>query len=90
EIGNESQHLSEIVSAVPNPEVILPPDPCVAAGTCGEENIDDLHEEPGETGPEVIWLVALSLLGGLLYNVYYRKRAGLITPLSSYIDLGHV
>ncbi|MFA6992165.1 MAG: fibronectin type III domain-containing protein, partial [Candidatus Gracilibacteria bacterium] len=48
EIGNESQHLSEIVSAVPNPEVILPPDPCVAAGTCGEENIDDLNEEPGE------------------------------------------
>lgn len=73
--GNESAHLSEIVSAVPNPEVIIPPDPCVAAGTCGEENLHELKNEPGKTGPEILWLVALALIGGFLYNEFAKIRS---------------
>jgi hypothetical protein len=75
--GNESAHLSEIVSVIPNPTVVLPPDPCIAAGTCGTDNLHDLKDEPGKTGPEVTWLVALSLIGGLLYNVAAKRRDSL-------------
>jgi hypothetical protein len=41
-------------------------------GTCG--NIEDLESDVSETGPEVIWLLGLSVLAGFGYHKAAKKK----------------
>lgn len=72
EKGNISEHFGDIVPATPNPVVVEMPDPCILNGTCGD--IEDLESDVSETGPEVVWLLGLSLLAGFGYRKAARKK----------------
>jgi len=65
--GNTSAHFSNIVQATPNPSVSSVPSPDVQKGLAGGEAIGDMKNNPASTGPEVLWMVAMSSIGGAFY-----------------------
>ena len=75
EKGNTSAHFSNIVSAVPNPAVGEVVSPEVTAGVAGQEVISEMPKDPSESGPEVLWVVAVSLMGGYFYIQTGKKKA---------------
>lgn len=76
--GNVSPHFSNIVSAVPNPTVVQPQPPEVKNGTAGAEAIEEMQSDVSETGPEIWWIVVLSLVAGYCYNLSSKRRDSLI------------
>lgn len=73
-LGNESAHLSEIVSATPFSTFVAEVDPCVTNGVCGSEALEDLEEDVSNSGPEMWWLLVLSVLGGGCYSRARKRR----------------
>ncbi|MBL4693947.1 hypothetical protein JKY72_01090 [Candidatus Gracilibacteria bacterium] len=70
--GDISEHFSNIVDATPG--VLLDYTPIeVIAGTAGGDALAEMESEVSDTGPEVLWLLFPSLLGGLFYR-RQRKR----------------
>lgn len=65
--GNTSAHFSNIVQATPNPSVSSVPSPDVQQGLAGGEAIGDMKKDPSQAGPEVIWMVVMSSIGGAFY-----------------------
>lgn len=76
--GNVSPHFSNIVSAVPNPTVVQPQPPEVKNGTAGAEAIEEMQSDVSETGPEIWWIVIISLVAGYFYNLSSKRRDSLI------------
>ncbi|MFH1218643.1 MAG: hypothetical protein V1679_02280 [Candidatus Peregrinibacteria bacterium] len=74
EQGNISPHFSNIVSAIPNPAVANVPSADVLGGTAGGEALNDMEKDASESGPEMAWLLVLSILGGGFYSYSSRKR----------------
>lgn len=74
-LGNISPHLSNIVSATPNPDVVevVPPD--VASGAAGGDILMEMESDVSETGPEIFWVLLLSIIGGFFYAVTSKRRA---------------
>jgi hypothetical protein len=74
EKGNISEQFSNIVSATPGLDVVevLPVE--VQIGTAGEEALEEMEEDVSDSGPEIIWLVVFSLMGGIFYSMTMRKR----------------
>jgi hypothetical protein len=68
QIGNVSEHFSNIVSSTPGPDVVEVVPPEVEMGSAGEEAIDEMERDASEAGPEITWLVLCSLMGGMLYT----------------------
>ncbi len=66
-LGNTSQHFSNIVSAVPNPNAVSVTPPNVLNGSAGEDALGEMQTDASNSGPEMTWLFILSLLGGSLY-----------------------
>lgn len=74
EKGNLSEHFSNIVASTPNPIVENVPPPEVTLGTAGGEALDEMKKDPSQSGPEIIWLVVFSLLGGAFYTIMRKNR----------------
>lgn len=72
--GNISAHFSNIVIATPNPIVIEVPDPEIELGLGGDEEIKEMPEDASKTGPEVLWLILVSSVGGICYSETARRR----------------
>ncbi len=76
-VGNISDSLSNVVSAVPNPKLGGEiEDPCVAEGTCDDGALDDMEDDVSDTGPGIVGLLFASGLGGYFYNVGRRRKNG--------------
>lgn len=73
-LGNTSKLLGDIVAGTPNVFVIdvVPPD--VVNGSAGQEVIPELKKDPSDSGPEILWVVVLSLIGGHFYNSFRKKK----------------
>ena len=71
--GNKSPHMSNIVSAIPG-TVFNPVPPIVANGTAGSENIPEMTGNVNESGPEALWVIFVSLIGGFCYSVFSNKK----------------
>ncbi len=65
--GATSDHFSNIVSATPNPFVSSVPSPEVQKGLAGSEAVGEMKKNPASTGPEVLWMVVMSSIGGACY-----------------------
>jgi hypothetical protein len=65
--GNTSAHLSNIVSAVPG-SVVTPIPPEVQKGIAGGEQLTQMKSNTSETGPEVLYIILVALMGGLFYS----------------------
>lgn len=74
EMGKTSEGFNKIVASTPLPAVVevLPPD--VANGSGGAEALDDMDKDVSESGPEMIWLVLVSAIGGIFYSQIARRR----------------
>ncbi|MFA6917314.1 MAG: Ig-like domain-containing protein [Candidatus Gracilibacteria bacterium] len=72
--GNISAHFSNIISATPNPLVIETTDPEVDLGLGGTGDLDHMKEDASKSGPEILWLVLVSALGGICYSETARRR----------------
>jgi predicted phage tail protein len=72
--GNTSEHLSNIVSSTPNPAVLNVPTPDVVNGTAGADILKEMDADVSETGPEVVWLLCLSVFGGAFYTLSSRRK----------------
>lgn len=83
EKGNTSEHFGNIVSAVPNPAVGEVVAPEVLSGTAGQDVISEMPKDPSESGPEVVWMIAASLLGGYFYIQTGKKKALLKDKIES-------
>ncbi len=83
EKGNTSAHFSNIVSAVPNPAVGEVVAPEVLSGTAGQEVISEMPKDPSDSGPEILWVVAASLMGGYFYIQTGKKKAFLKDKVES-------
>lgn len=70
--GGVSKNFLTIVSAVPNGTVSNVQTPVVFNGVEGKDAISGMKSDVSDTGPEIWWLVGLSLLGGIFYG---RMRA---------------
>ena len=73
EMGDVSEHFSNIVSTVPGPDVVDAVSPEVAMGSAGSEALEEMERDASEAGPEITWLVLFSLMGGMFY-VFMGKR----------------
>jgi hypothetical protein len=71
--GNVSEHLSNIVTATPNP-IVINVDPGIDLGLDGEKDIDHMTEDSSKTGPEVVWLILISAIGGIFYCEVAKRR----------------
>lgn len=76
--GNVSPHFSNIVSATPNPTVVQAPAADVKNGTAGSEALAEMDSDVSETGPEIWWIVVLSLVAGYFYNLSSKRRDSLL------------
>ncbi|MCK9186056.1 Ig-like domain-containing protein [Candidatus Gracilibacteria bacterium] len=65
--GNTSAHFSNIVSAVPNSAVSNVVSPDVKLGLAGGEAIAEMQKDASQAGPEIIWMVVMSSIGGAFY-----------------------
>lgn len=76
-LGNTSLYLSNMVAATPNPLILEVPDLDVELGMGGEDAeiaIEEMETETSETGPEILWLVLVSAIGGICYSETARRR----------------
>ncbi len=73
--GNTSEHFSNIVSSTPSPNVVDVPAPEVEMGTAGGDALDEMEKDVSESGPEITWLLLLSVLGGFFYSRSRKKIA---------------
>lgn len=72
--GNISEHFSNIVSAIPNPLVIETPNPDIEYGLEGEADLEEMGEDASKSGPEILWLVLVSAIGGICYSETARRK----------------
>jgi len=72
--GDVSEHFSNIVSTVPGPDVVDVVSPEVTMGTAGSEALEDMERDPSEAGPEIMWLVLCSLMGGAFYTFSVKRK----------------
>lgn len=72
--GNTSAHFSNIISAVPNPLVVEVPDLDIELGVGGQEDLEIMEADTSETGPEVLWLILVSAIGGICYSETARRK----------------
>lgn len=72
--GNVSDGFDKIVSAVAGGVVNVVQPPAVQNGSAGKEEIKDLEGGTSKTGPEMFWLVVLSVLGGASYSFMSKKQ----------------
>lgn len=72
ENGNSSEIFSNIESGTPNPSVVFV-DTNVEIGVKGQEVIPEMETDVSETGPDVIYLLLLSALGGYLFKNRFRR-----------------
>ncbi len=86
--GNISEYFSNIAAATPESAVVdvLPPD--VVNGSAGGEALDDMESDVSETGPDVLWLVLLSLIGGVFYGQTLKSRRALSQKRQNFDELG--
>jgi len=90
--GGTSPFFSNIVASVPRSPVIDVVPPEIANGAMGGEAIDDMESDVSDTGPEVIWLLYLSVLASLFYWYFSKKRKMLedsffgVTEIDDFID----
>ncbi len=73
--GNTSDNFAHIAAATPSPDVVDVIDLEVENGTAGEEALDDMEKDVSDSGPEVTWLVLLSLLLGNYFHCRKKKNA---------------
>ncbi|MEK7086137.1 MAG: fibronectin type III domain-containing protein, partial [Patescibacteria group bacterium] len=74
---NVSEGFEKIVSSVPfagAADVVDVQPPDVKNGTQGADALNDMKKDTSETGPEILWLVLLSALGGIFYSIRAKKR----------------
>lgn len=69
--ANVSEGFDQIVSAVAGGVVNVVQPPAVQNGSAGKAEIVDV-KKTSKTGPETLWLVGLSLLGGFCYRKFAR------------------
>ncbi len=74
EQGNISEVFSNIVASTPNPDVVDAPPPEVTNGSAGGDALDEMEKDVSESGPEIVWLVLFSLLGGFCYSVVSIRK----------------
>lgn len=72
--GNSSTHFSNIITSIPNPLVIEVPDLDVELGVGGQEDLATMDKDTSETGPEVLWLILVSAIGGICYSETARRK----------------
>lgn len=72
--GNISEGFDKIVSAVPNSPVRETLAPEVANGSGGQDALKDMKKDASKSGPEVFWLIFVSMLGGMFYGLFSRKK----------------
>ncbi len=72
--GNISERFSNMVQAIPTPLFQNVADPDVQMGIAGEEALMEMEKDASESGPEILWLVLLSLVGGTFYSASAKKR----------------
>ena len=87
ELGNVSEHFSNIVSSTPNPLVVDVVDPDVEQGTAGSDALEEMESDVSETGPEVLWLLLAALAGGYFYNRSLARRAEVKGICDSYENI---
>ncbi len=72
--GAMSEHFEAVLPETPMPPVIdVPPIPDPSEL---EEALNDLDEDVSEVGPEIMWLVFLSFIGGYFYTRARKNRSG--------------
>ncbi|MBI2634820.1 fibronectin type III domain-containing protein [Candidatus Peregrinibacteria bacterium] len=67
--GNISANFQQIASGTPTSSGVaaaLPPD--IVHGSAGKDALKDLPRDASESGPEIWWLLILSLFGGVFYG----------------------
>jgi hypothetical protein len=74
EYGNTSKHFSNIVKATPGPVVEEMPMPDVINGVAGSEHLEGMNSDVSDTGPEILWLVLISAIGGIFYSETAKRR----------------
>lgn len=72
--GNISEGFDKIVSAMPNSPVKETLAPDISNGSSGQEALKEMKEDAGKAGPEIIWLIFVSMLGGMFYGLFSRKK----------------
>lgn len=78
--GNISERFSNIVKSVPGASgssipVVTQTQPInVLDGSAGQDAITNMNSDVSKTGPEMLWLVLLSLLGGIFYVQSAKRR----------------
>lgn len=72
--GNVSTNFDKILAATPSPSVANVPTPDIANGTGGSEALDEMKKDVSESGPEMIWLLAVSALGGFCYTIFKKEK----------------
>ncbi len=87
--GNTSEHFSNIVSAVPQPIVIEPEPINISEGLEGGEHLDHMESDVSDSGPELVWLIVLSFLGGIFYLQLSKGKIALNSKKSNddWLDL---
>lgn len=71
--GNMSENFLKLVSSTPHAIAGAGTPPDVAEGAAGKDAIEEMKGDVSDTGPEILWLVILSLMGGGCYTAA-RKR----------------
>ncbi|MFA7685412.1 MAG: Ig-like domain-containing protein [Candidatus Gracilibacteria bacterium] len=72
--GNASAHFSNIVTATPNPLVVEVPDLDIELGVGGADDLGEMEEDASKSGPEVLWLILVSAIGGICYSETARRK----------------
>lgn len=75
--GNVSEGFEKIVSSIPTSSVVYAQPPEITNGVQGGEALNDMKKDVSESGPEMLWLLLLSAIGGILYSIQAKKRARL-------------
>lgn len=70
--GNLSDGFDKIVAATAGGVVNVVSSPAVQNGSAGKDEIKDLKGGTSKTGPEMLWLVVLSVMGGFCYRRFAR------------------
>lgn len=74
EMSNTSKGFNKIVSAIPIPAIANVISPDVLNGSGGSDAISEMEKDASESGPEVLWLILVSAIGGLFYSAMVRRR----------------
>lgn len=72
--GNTSTSFEKIAVATPGGgKVVETPPVEVLNGKAGEEALKEMKKDVSESGPEILWLIWLSALGGICYVQFGKK-----------------